>query len=176
MFGEGFDLPELKIAALHDRHRSLSVTIQFTGRFTRQKDMIGNATIVVNQADQAVDDALRKLDAEDSDWNKILRKLSEGATQRYTETQQFLEEFPTDVSIPTQNVTPKMSTVVYRTTTVKWHPQRLSDVIPEEMLLSAPAINTVQNVAYFVTREVGEVEGGTVREFENISYDLYVLF
>ncbi len=36
MLGEGFDLPELKIAALHDHHKSVAVTIQFVGRFTRQ--------------------------------------------------------------------------------------------------------------------------------------------
>ena len=35
MLGEGFDLPELKIAALHDHHKSIAVTIQFVGRFTR---------------------------------------------------------------------------------------------------------------------------------------------
>ncbi len=33
MLGEGFDLPQLKIAALHDIHKSLAVTIQFIGRF-----------------------------------------------------------------------------------------------------------------------------------------------
>ena len=37
MLGEGFDLPELKIAALHDVKKSLPVTLQFTGRFTRTK-------------------------------------------------------------------------------------------------------------------------------------------
>jgi superfamily II DNA or RNA helicase len=33
--GEGVDLPALKIAALHDAHRSLTVTLQFVGRLTR---------------------------------------------------------------------------------------------------------------------------------------------
>ncbi|WP_346763412.1 hypothetical protein [Escherichia sp. E4694] len=35
MLGEGYDLPNLKIAALHDHHKSLAVTLQFIGRFTR---------------------------------------------------------------------------------------------------------------------------------------------
>lgn len=35
MLGEGFDLPELKIAALHDLHKSLAILLQFTGQFTR---------------------------------------------------------------------------------------------------------------------------------------------
>jgi superfamily II DNA or RNA helicase len=35
MLGEGYDLPNLKIAALHDQHKSLAITLQFIGRFTR---------------------------------------------------------------------------------------------------------------------------------------------
>jgi superfamily II DNA or RNA helicase len=35
MLGEGFDMPELKIAAFHDLRKSLAVTLQLAGRFTR---------------------------------------------------------------------------------------------------------------------------------------------
>jgi superfamily II DNA or RNA helicase len=35
MLGEGFDLPELKIAAFHDIRKTLAVTLQLAGRFTR---------------------------------------------------------------------------------------------------------------------------------------------
>jgi superfamily II DNA or RNA helicase len=35
MLGEGFDLPALKVAAVHDPHKSLGVTLQFIGRFAR---------------------------------------------------------------------------------------------------------------------------------------------
>lgn len=35
MLGEGYDLPSLKVAALHDVKKSLSPMIQFIGRFTR---------------------------------------------------------------------------------------------------------------------------------------------
>lgn len=50
MLGEGFDLPELKIAAFHDIRKSLPVTLQFAGRFTRtSRDAnLGNASFVVH--------------------------------------------------------------------------------------------------------------------------------
>ena len=35
MFGEGFDMPKLKIAAFHDIKKSLPTTLQLIGRFTR---------------------------------------------------------------------------------------------------------------------------------------------
>lgn len=47
MFGEGYDFPKLKIAALHAPHRSLVPTLQFIGRFARTNDeLTGDATLV----------------------------------------------------------------------------------------------------------------------------------
>jgi hypothetical protein len=47
MFGEGYDFPKLKIAALHAPHRSLVPTLQFIGRFARTTDAAtGDATLV----------------------------------------------------------------------------------------------------------------------------------
>ena len=177
MFGEGFDLPELKIAALHDIHKSLAVTLQFVGRFTRNKTTLGEATVVVNLADSAVDDSLRELYAEDSDWNQVLRDLSKEATGEHAERQEFLEGFSLEKHlIPTQNLTPKMSTVVYRTKCKKWSPHKLGDAVPAGNLLSGPAINAGKNVAYIVTRENAEIEWGAVRQFVNTAYELYLLY
>jgi hypothetical protein len=47
MFGEGYDFPKLKVAALHAPHRSLVPTLQFIGRFARTTDMAtGDATLI----------------------------------------------------------------------------------------------------------------------------------
>lgn len=46
MFGEGYDFPKLKIAALHAPHRSLVPTIQFIGRFARIDANTGGATLI----------------------------------------------------------------------------------------------------------------------------------
>lgn len=46
MFGEGYDFPKLKIAALHAPHRSLVPTIQFIGRFARIDASTGGATLI----------------------------------------------------------------------------------------------------------------------------------
>lgn len=177
MFGEGFDFPELKIAVLHSIHKSLAITLQFTGRFTRTKGTIGDATVVVNTYDPAVDNALKELYAEDADWNHILRRLSEGATGKQVEKQEFLESFsPGSENIPVQNLTPKMSAVVYQTRCTAWGPQRLQDFIPKDKLIGSVSVNPAQNISYFVLREEGEVEWGKVKGFVDRAYDLYVLF
>lgn len=46
MFGEGYDFPKLKVAALHAPHRSLVPTIQFIGRFARVDPATGQATLI----------------------------------------------------------------------------------------------------------------------------------
>jgi superfamily II DNA or RNA helicase len=46
MFGEGYDFPKLKVAALHAPHRSLVPTIQFIGRFARMDPTTGEATLI----------------------------------------------------------------------------------------------------------------------------------
>ena len=108
MLGEGFDLPALKIAALHDMHKSLAITLQFTGRFTRSAHGIGEATVIANIADANVEQKLQDLYAEDADWNELLRKLSEGATQREVRRSDFVDGFrEANPVISLQNIFPR---------------------------------------------------------------------
>ncbi|WP_306224562.1 DEAD/DEAH box helicase [Bosea beijingensis] len=49
MFGEGYDFPKLKVAALHAPHRSLVPMLQFIGRFARTTDArTGDATLIAH--------------------------------------------------------------------------------------------------------------------------------
>lgn len=176
MLGEGFDLPELKIAALHDPHKSLAITLQFTGRFTRSKSSLGDATMIANIADPGVADALRELYAEDADWNILLRELSEGATGRQAKRSELLDAFtdvPEEVSL--RNIFPKMSAVVYRTECDKWRPDLFSDGIGAAEVYWGPAINQKHKLLLFITREYDPVPWGNVKHLQNLQWHLYAL-
>lgn len=178
MLGEGFDLPELKIAAMHDVHKSLAITLQFTGRFTRAKgDKVGEATVIANRASLDVQKSLRALYAEDADWNQVIRDLSQEATGGEQARSEFMREFGSlPAEVPIQNVEPKMSTVVYRTSCPAWDPGALPRLFPEDELLTKEiAVNERQKVAWFVTKERSPVGWGEVRELENVTYHLYAL-
>lgn len=125
MLGEGFDMPELKIAAFHDVRKSLAVTLQLAGRFTRARTGLGNPTFVANIADIAVRDELRKLYSRDSDWNVLLPQSSSQAIQKVANLLELVEGF-TDApgAIPLQNLRPALSTAIYRTTCANWMPHR----------------------------------------------------
>lgn len=175
MLGEGFDLPELKIAALHDIHKSLAITLQFTGRFTRTRSDIGSATMIARYPDEDLQEALRELYAEDADWDELLPPLSERETDRQIQRSEFLNHFGTLPSeIPLQNVFPKMSTVVYQNVRA-WDPSKLVEVLGEERIYAGPIINSSDRVALVVTQEREEVSWGAIREIYNVTWHLYLV-
>lgn len=176
MFGEGFDLPELKIAALHDTHKSLAITLQFTGRFTRSKRNLGNATVVANLAEASVQNALRDLFAESADWNLLLRDLSARATGAQYRLSAFFQDFQSlPQQLPLQNITPKMSTVVYRTNCDDWNPDGIDKAMAEEVLFEPPAIHAKSRLAVFVTEDRVPVAWGNIRNLQELAWHLYLV-
>ena len=170
---------QLKIAALHDIHKSLPITLQFTGRFTRVKSgaAIGEATMIANRASIDVQRHLRALYAEDADWNAVIRDLSHGATGEQEQTSEFLQTFqslPQQISL--QNIAPKMSTVVYETTCEHWDPNGVKAVFSDDDLYTEEiGLSEQFKVAWFVTQETSAVPWGEVRDITNVTYNLYVL-
>jgi superfamily II DNA or RNA helicase len=178
MLGEGFDLPQLKIAAIHDAHKSLAITLQFTGRFTRvAADRLGPATMIANVGDPSMEHALRQLYAEDADWNRIIRQLGEQAIGSRMEDSEFLATFPSaGEAVPLESILPKMSAVAYRTACEHWTPELIQDLVPPDVLFWGPVWSDEHKVALFITREFEEVPWGTVRELQNLTWHLYLLF
>ncbi len=77
MFSEGIDFPELKICAIHDKYKSLPITMQFVGRLARAQANLGKASIIANTVDDDTNEAMQELYSQDSDWNQILRIASD---------------------------------------------------------------------------------------------------
>lgn len=123
MLGEGFDMPELKIAAFHDLRKSLAVTLQLAGRFTRAREDLGEPVFIANTADVNLKEELRALYAQDPDWNLLLPHLSEGAIGQEIEAQRFMGGFVGQLDeIPLTEIQPAASMVVYRTQCARWTP------------------------------------------------------
>ncbi len=124
MLGEGFDLPELKIAAFHDIRKSLAVTLQLAGRFTRSRSDLGDPVFVANTALIDVTDELRTLYAQDPDWNVLLPALSSAAIHQEVASQEFFRGFENFLSeVPLKDLRPAASMVVYKTHCPNWRPR-----------------------------------------------------
>jgi superfamily II DNA or RNA helicase len=182
MLGEGFDLPELKVAAVHDTHKSLAVLLQFTGRFTRSAGQaIGNATVIANIADGAVSSALERLYSEDADWNQLLSELSSEAAKAHAELIEFLSssqrldetEQDDGTEVSHQLLRPTMSTVVYEAGA--FHPKRFFEGLGSGVKVHRVWLHSASNTLYFVTRIEPCIQWTRSRELRDRQWDLFVL-
>ncbi len=179
MLGEGFDLPELKIAAFHDIRKSLAVTLQLAGRFIRARADLGDATFVANVADVDVNEQLRKLYAQDPDWNALLPDLTDTAVSEQISIRDFLDGFATfPVDIPSKSLRPATSAVLYRTHCVAWTPQNFRRGLPglEGLERVEHAINPTNNTLVIMTLARLPIEWADVRDVYTWDWQLYVLF
>lgn len=181
MLGEGFDLPELKIAAIHDLHKSLAILLQFTGRFTRSAAAdISNATIVANIADANVSDALERLYGEDADWNEVLSELSSEAAREHADLIEFLDSTERldsrdeeDVAISHHLLRPTLSTLIYRAG--EFRPKRFHEGLPPKMIPYRVWFHAASATLFFVTRAEPNLKWTRAKDMRNREWDLFVL-
>jgi superfamily II DNA or RNA helicase len=179
MLGEGFDLPELKIAAFHDIRKGLAVTLQLAGRFTRSRPDLGEATFIANIADVNVREELRKLYRRDTDWNFLLPQLSEEIIEEQACLREFAEgfsNFPDD--IPLVNIRPAMSTVIYRTKCEEWAPESFRRGIPGIASFERVHydINQQNDTLLVVTARKIPIDWADIKEIFNWDWELYILY
>jgi superfamily II DNA or RNA helicase len=179
MLGEGFDLPELKIAAFHDIKKSPTVTIQLAGRFTRARPDLGEATFIANVGDEEVRSELRKLYTREPDWNFLLPQLSEELIQEQLDLNQLAEgfgNFPKE--IPIQSLCPALSTVIYRTKCEEWTPDNFLEglVGAGSFEKTLHDINEESRTLIIITVRKVPVEWTKVKDVFNWDWNLYVVF
>ncbi|UCH95728.1 MAG: DEAD/DEAH box helicase family protein [Candidatus Aminicenantes bacterium] len=180
MLGEGFDLPELKIAAFHDIRKSLPITVQLVGRFTRSKPGLPEqATVIANVANPEVDDELKDLYEQDADWNKLLPRVDQNINQRQAELRDYLEEFnQLPVDIPFQNVKPATSTVIYKTNGKTWKPEKFSRGFDNFKSYDKVyhSINPLRKTLVIVMGKKVPIKWGKIRKVYNWNWDLHILY
>lgn len=178
MLGEGFDLPNLKIAAVHDERQSLPITLQFIGRFTRTSyGQLGNASFITNIAYPPIHEELDQLYARNSDWNLLLPRLSQNATQKELDIKSFLDNFNnlSDSVVPFYEINPAMSTVIFNCTVSEWNPSNWGDGFARingfEHVFSSHSNDTL----IIILGKIENVEWGRFETVQNLQWDLIVV-
>ncbi|MER0441547.1 DEAD/DEAH box helicase family protein [Emticicia sp. W12TSBA100-4] len=182
MLGEGFDLPELKIAAFHDIRKSLPITLQFIGRFTRTKydEQLGNATIIANLADLEVANELEDLYAQDVDWNILLPNISQNRTQKEVDLYEFLNGFSNLEGFPLsiQSLKPAQSTVVFKNNTDTWFPSNFEKGLQniDSYDLIRHSINPKNKTLIILTAKKNLKDWVSSENIFDFSWNLYIVF
>lgn len=179
MLGEGFDLPELKIAAIHDQHQSPAVTLQFIGRLTRVDAVLGDAKFVANIANQKTDHQMADLYKESADWGAVIRNVSEQKVNREIEKADFNEQFADGDDAQVifgLNPNPKISAVAYHVSPQDWTPQRAQGLDGRRETLQYISINEQADTVIAVTRRETLVGWAQTEEIVDTNWNLYIAF
>ena len=182
MFGEGVDLPNLKVAALHSVHKSLGITLQFIGRFARTTRDVGPATFIANTADDGVPEALENLYREDADWNQLLADLSYDAINPQAQLSELVSNLAdarvgSEDTIPRFSTTalrPKISAQVYRAT--EFCPDRYPDAFRATQRIYQPQISRRDNLLVLVVNQRESLDWTDSRDIAMDVWDLYIAY
>lgn len=178
MLGEGVDIPSLKIAALHDSHKSLPVTLQFIGRFTRSSTTAGSATVVINVAEPMADTAVSELFAEDADWNDIIPDLSakavgsEEASSAFISTMQaFLN--PEDKKFDLGLISAGTNATFY--TALHFDPGRVESALSKTSRLHQSWISEDRDLIVFITQDIKYPDWSGSKDAASFDWNLSVM-
>jgi superfamily II DNA or RNA helicase len=177
MLGEGFDLPELKIAAFHDIRKSLAVTLQLAGRFTRVRADLGDPVFIANTALIDVNEELRALYAQDPDWNVLLPTLSAAVIDQEVASQEFFRGFEAFLAeVPLKDLRPAASMVVYKTHCANWNPKHFKKgfrgLTPRDKLYHS--LNERENTLVVLTATEQGVRWSDVESIRELGWELII--
>ncbi|WP_334078552.1 DEAD/DEAH box helicase [Microbulbifer sp. M83] len=179
MLGEGYDLPNLKIAALHDHHKSLAVTLQFIGRFTRisHDQRLGQASVIMNVADPAVEGELQNLYSIGADWDNVLRRLSENRIEREVNLQEVIDSLKQKGDLHHQlslwNLEPSFTTMLFETSCESWQPERFAEHFPKFQELWH-SIGDDENLLVVLAIQTTPVKWGSYKDLKDSNFKLLI--
>lgn len=180
MLGEGFDLPQLKIAAVHAPHKSLAITLQFIGRFARTNAAnIGEAKFLAIPSE--VEGEVARLYHEDAVWEVVVPNLSEGRIEEEVESREIIETFepPTITELETKDVSlyalrPYSHVKIYQ----------VGDGVDVDLELELPPSyevvfrrdNPQHSATVFITREKAKPRWTNLEQFAGADHHLFVVY
>lgn len=181
MLKEGFDYPNFKIAAVHGVHKSLAVLLQFIGRFTRTQAGLGDASFIVNYAEEKMSVELENIFQEGSGWEEVISEIADAKKAEAESLLSFLQgckpysgfDSP-DIDLNPKLVYPALSCVCYKSDTTEWSAFKSAFNL-NKYALSQPFINEEENVFYFTTQRREKVKWARTDALRDQTWDLVVM-
>jgi superfamily II DNA or RNA helicase len=181
MLGEGFDFPNLKIAAVHSPHKSLAVTLQFVGRFARTSgEHLGPAKFIAVPSEIKIES--ERLYRSGTVWQEMIANLSSAKVERETAVREALESFDThdtaeideydDFSLYSLDIYHHIK--VYSATgsvnvvgKIDW---------PKDFEVIHERVSDALNTVVYITREIKRSSFCKDDRFNNIEHDAFIIY
>lgn len=181
MLKEGFDFPDFKIAAVHKLHKSLAVLLQFIGRFTRTQSGLGEASFIVNFAEEKLSVELENLLQEGSGWEEVISEIADARKADAESLLTFLQgckpfsgfDSP-DMELNPKLVYPALSCMCFSATEVNW--SKFKDAFNlQKYALTQPYFNSDENVFYFTNQKREKVKWARTDKMRDQTWNLIVM-
>jgi superfamily II DNA or RNA helicase len=139
MLGEGFDLPSLRLAAYHDKHKSITSTIQLIGRLVRSHPDFPQPSVLVTVQDADVYPGLRGalwyLYQEDADWSSLLPGIIDDAVAAEAADKVFASQLATSpAELSLESLRPLVRATVFEVHD-DWAPSFIDGSVPAGVVI-----------------------------------------
>ena len=189
MLSEGFDLPRLRIAAYHDKHKSLPATVQLIGRLARVDPSFPQQSelVVAQDADvfPELQGVVRDLYSEDSDWVRVLPGLIDDEVERLVADREFTDNFSAfEGTVDATLLHPLNRCSITEVYEPNWSPFFASGEIPDFLHVGArygdgtvvyAGVNRDRNAMVVVTRRAHQPRWSRDSRITDVAYDLTVV-
>ncbi|WP_394171205.1 DEAD/DEAH box helicase [Saccharospirillum alexandrii] len=181
MLGEGFDFPNLKIAAVHSPHKSLAVTLQFVGRFARTSgEHLGPAKFIAVPSEIKIES--ERLYRSGTVWQEIIANLSSSRVEKETDVREALESFDKhdiseagdydDISLYSLDIyhhikVYSVSGEVNLVGKIDW---------PKDIEVIHERVSDTLNTAIYITRKIERSSFSKDDRFNNIEHDAFIIY
>jgi superfamily II DNA or RNA helicase len=181
MLGEGFDLPQLKVAALHAPHKSLAVTLQFVGRFARvNAPNLGRATILAIPSEFELE--AHQIFVQSPAWQQMLLNYGQERINEEQRTRQFNDSLVETLTVEDDDLS-DLSTYAFRplnhVKVFEVHGDVNLDANPVEVGGIAVVrgwLSTEESATVLITRNRTRPKWADTDRLDKIEHDLFVVY
>lgn len=183
MLGEGFDFPNLKIAAIHSPHKSLPVTLQFIGRFARTNtENIGTAKFLA--IPQQIEVEAKKLYQRGSSWQEIIPNLYQSRIEKEINIRQGLASFQIRRILENESETELRE--ISRYSLSPYHHVKIFRTVDGVDLareMALPRLEIVRqdlsdelDATLLLTKDISIPKWANSGQFARVEYDLFIIY
>ena len=189
MLVEGFDLPSLRVAGYHDKHKSLEPTAQLIGRLARVHADHPQRSVLVTARDIDVyphlEGALRDLYAEDRDWARVLPGIIDAYVEDDLKNSEYARSFGVVPGIvDPAHLHPLRRASMFELVSQGWLPAFHEGELPEALAVGETfggqqilysGTNPQHTTMLVVTGATARPRWNTGDELDSAEYDLHVV-
>lgn len=177
MLGEGIDIPNLKIAVLHDPPKSFAFTLQLLGRVTRPAENEELRAQIIADPDDlhetGVENEVKRLYHEDKGWEKLVPELASDYTEQHSPLEMGNQSRILR-GVNEIDLEPYLSTRLYHLQESQFQPENRID-LGDETILYRLQISS-ENFVGIITEQTDRPTWGRKTPLQHRQYDLHLFY